>query len=404
MKIVCCSNMPFVAEAFATLGETVLKDGRAIGAADVRDAELLAVRSTTRVDRRLLTGSRVKFAGTATIGTDHMDIPWLERQGIGWCYAPGCNANSVSEYVTAALLCLAGRHGLTLKDKTIGIIGVGNVGRRVVDKAVALGMRVLVNDPPRQRAGESRHVSLADPQMAFDFTDVDQICREADIVTFHVPLTRDGRDRTLHLANADFFARLKPGAILINGARGPVVDSDALLAAMDQGVVRHTVLDTWEHEPDYRRDLLGRVDIGTPHIAGHSFEGKVAGTEMVYRAACRFMGVDPVWTPDALMPEPEVPYLDITARGRKDEAVLGDIVRAIYDIEADDHALRASAATRGTAAPADADKPAHAAAFDLLRKRYPIRREFRFTRVKISDPSASLLTSVRLLGFAEHPG
>jgi len=152
MKIVCATNMPYVLEAFGTLGEARVIEGRAIAAADVRDAELLALRSTTMVNRQLLEGSAVRFVGTATIGTDHMDIPWLEGHGIRWCYAPGCNANSVSEYVTTALLCLAARHGFTLAGKTIGVIGVGNVGSRVVTKAEALGLRVLQNDPPRERS------------------------------------------------------------------------------------------------------------------------------------------------------------------------------------------------------------------------------------------------------------
>lgn len=400
MKTVCCSNMPFVAEAFATLGETVVKDGRAIAAADVRDADLLAVRSTTRVNRDLLEGSRVRFAGTATIGIDHMDIPWLERSGIRWCYAPGCNANSVSEYVTAALLCLADRHGLTLRGKTIGIVGVGNVGSKVVDKARALGLRVLVNDPPRRRAGEAQHVSLADPGETFPFVDLEVVRREADIVTFHVPLIRDGLDRTVHMADAAFFDGLKPGAILINAARGPVADSDALMAAMAAGIVRHAVLDTWEGEPAYRRDVLDRVDIGTPHIAGHSFEGKVMGTVMVYREACRFLGTAPIWTPDALMPEPTAPRLEMAANGRHDETVLWELVRAVYDIEADDRALRATA-TSGFEASAGTtpDKPAHASGFDALRKHYPVRREFRFTQVALTGASSALRDAVRKLGF-----
>ncbi len=400
MKTVCCSNMPFVADAFGTLGETVVKDGRAITSADVRDADLLAVRSTTRVNRELLEGSRVRFVGTATIGTDHMDLPWLEQQGIRWRYAPGCNANSVSEYVTAALLCLADRHGLTLRGKTMGVVGVGNVGAKVVDKARALGMRVLVNDPPRQRTGEAQHVSPADSSESFPFVELDVVRREADVVTFHVPLIRDGRDRTVHMADAFFFDGLKPGAILINAARGPVVDSDALLAALEAGMVRHAVLDTWEGEPNYRRDVLARVDMATPHIAGHSFEGKVMGTVMVYREACRFLGVDPTWTPDALLPEPTAPGREMAANNRNDEAVLRELVRAVYDIEADDLALRETAAP-GFKAPTGTtrDKPAHASGFDALRKNYPIRREFRFTQVALTGASPALLSAVRKLGF-----
>ncbi len=386
--------MPYATEAFGTLGETSVLDGRAIAAADVRDADLLAVRSTTRVDRALLEGSRVRFVGTATIGTDHLDIPWLEQQGICWSYAPGCNANSVSEYVSVALLCLAARHGIRLQDKTLGVVGVGHVGSRVVEKARALGLQVRVNDPPRQRAGESHHRTGGAREESFPFVTLEQLCREADIVTFHVPLIHEGPDRTRGLADTGFFERLKPGAILINSARGAVVQGAALMAAMDADIVRHAALDTWEGEPDYSRSLLERVDIGTPHIAGHSFEGKAMGTVMVYREACRFLGQAPAWSPEGQWPEPVVPRRRVDADGRRDEAVLWELARAVYNIEADDQALRG-----GTAAPVQGDRPAHAVHFDHLRRHYPVRREFRFTRVELVRASAQLAQRVRDLGF-----
>ncbi len=375
--------MPFAREAFATLGEVLVKEERGIDAADVRDADILAVRSTTRVDQALLAGSRVRFVGTATIGTDHMDIPWLEQQGIAWCFAPGCNANSVAEYVTAALLVLAHRHGLTLAGRTIGVIGVGNVGSRVAGKARALGLRVLENDPPRQRAAEAEGRPHA-------FVPLERLLAESDIVTLHVPLTRGGPDPTWQLANAAFFARLRPGAVFINAARGAVVNSDALLTAAAAGRVAHTVLDTWEGEPALRLDVLERVDLGTPHIAGHSFEGKAFGTVMVYEAACRFLGQTPAWRIDPFWPAPPVPVCSVAAAGRTDEQVLGEAVRAVYDIQADDRRLREAGA-----APAGA-----AAHFDGLRKRYPMRREFRFTRLELPGASAALRAQAAALGFA----
>ena len=382
MNIVCDKNMPYAAEAFGTLGTVHIVDGRGITADHVRNADVLAVRSTTRVNAALLNGSAVRFVGTATIGTDHMDIPWLERQGIHWCFAPGCNANSVSEYFTTALLCLSQRHGFTLDGKTVGVIGVGNVGSRVVAKAQALGMRVLPNDPPRERAEGPRANGLP------PFASLDQILAESDIITLHVPLNTEGRDATRHLAKARFFEAMKPGALFINAARGPVMDTPALQAALKSGRVAHAVLDTWEGEPDFSETLLASVDIGTPHIAGHSFEGKVMGTVMVYRDACRFLGTKAVWSPESLLPPPLVPHLDVDARGRSDEAVLWDIVRPVYDIEADDRALRASHPAETTAA--------H---FDRLRKHYPVRREFRFTRVTLRHASEALTAKVRQLGF-----
>lgn len=375
MRVLCANSMPYVAEAFATLGDPVLQDGRQISPADVRDAEILAIRSTTRVDRTLLEGSRVRFVGTATIGTDHLDVPYLAQRGIEWCYAPGCNATSVSEYIIAALLLLANRHSVELEGKTLGVIGVGNVGSRLVHKAERLGLRVLQNDPPRQAAeGGSHWVSL------------DHVLAEADIISLHVPLTAEGDHATFHMANSTFFSRMKPGAVFLNSSRGSVVETDALLAAIDAGRVGHTVIDTWEGEPVIRQDLVARVDIGTPHIAGYSFDGKVAGTVMVYEAAARFLGVEPAWDVTPLLPPPSVPKVSVAA-GRRQDAVLHDVVRRVYDIEQDDHALR------------DVCEGAVAEHFDRLRNTYRQRREFSFTSVHGVDVESALGARVAGLGF-----
>lgn len=379
MKIVCDSNMPYAIEAFRQFGEVVSKPGRGITASDVRDADALMIRSTTRVNRALLEGGRVRFVGTATIGFDHMDVAWLDAAGIRWCSAPGCNANSVSEYVAAALLCIGGRKGITLEGRTLGVIGVGNVGSQVVRKAGALGMRVLMNDPPRQEA-----------EGGGAFTGLEALLRDSDAVTLHVPMARQGPHPTWHLAGDAFFNAMKPGAIFINSSRGAVVDSPALLRAMDAGRLSAVVLDTWEKEPEFSLDVLGRVDLGTPHIAGHSFEGKVMGTLMVYREFCRHLGIAPTWTPDAILPKPAVPKLDLDAAGRPDEDVLRDAVRAVYDIERDDRDLRKDC---------PADGKARAAHFEGLRLKYWMRREFRFTRVNVARGSARLSEKLAKLGF-----
>ncbi len=382
MKIVCATNMPFAEESFRTLGETTIVEGRGIRAEQVRDAEVLAVRSTTKINRALLEGSRVRFVGTATIGTDHMDIPWLEERGIRWCFAPGCNANSVSEYLSTALLTLAHRHGLALAGKTIGVVGIGNVGRRVVRKMEALGLRVLQNDPPREEA-EGAAAGLS-------FVSLDTILSEADVVTLHVPLTKGGRHPTAGMADADFFRRLKPGCIFVNAARGGLMSTRALLDAMDRGVVRHAVIDTWEGEPAFSRELLDRVDIGTPHIAGHSFEGKVNGTVMVYEAACRFLNAVPSWSVEGALPPPPVPALTVDAAGRRDDDLLWELAHQVYDIEGDDLRLRAGNA------PDDALRAKH---FDRLRESYPMRREFPYTRVTVTGASTSLRRTIADLGF-----
>lgn len=385
MRIICATNMPFAMEAFSTLGETRILEGRDISAADVRDTDILALRSTTQVNRALLAGSKVRFVGTATIGTDHLDLEYFHEAGIQWCFAPGCNANSVSEYVTAALLTLVERHGITLEGKTLGVIGVGNVGSRVVRKARALGMRVLMNDPPRERSQKSE-VRIQNEE----FVGLDQVLAEADIITVHVPLTKEGPDKTYHLADGSFFSRARKGLIFLNAARGGVVDTPALLKALDAGQVSHVVLDTWEGEPKYRTDMLARVDIGTPHIAGHSFEGKVMGTVMVYREACRFLGVPATWSHEPLMPPTLVPRVEVDAAGRSDESVLREVVKQLYDIEADDRRFRDSVSP---------DDAVRAKAFDRLRKEYPERREFQYTTVRLKNSSPALLAKFDGLGF-----
>jgi erythronate-4-phosphate dehydrogenase len=397
MRIICATNMPFAEEAFSTLGQVRVMEGRDISPADVRDTDILALRSTTKVDRALLEGSRVRFVGTATIGTDHLDLDYFERAGIRWCFAPGCNANSVSEYVTAALLCLGERHGLTLEGLTLGVIGVGNVGSRVVRKARALGMRVLMNDPPRERAEKNGEAGSGRGELEpGPFVPLDRILAEADVITVHVPLSKDGPDRTVHLADAAFFGKARKGCLFLNAARGAVVETGALLEALASGQVGHVVLDTWEGEPRYRTDMLARSDLGTPHIAGHSFEGKVMGTVMVYREACRFLGVEPSWSHEPLMPAPLVPQIRVEAGGRPDEAVLRGIVRRLYDIEADDRRLRETAVQ---------DAEQRAKHFDRLRRDYPERREFQYTTILSPDASTSLRRKLGALGFSNsHSG
>jgi len=391
MKIICSTNIPYAEEAFRPLGDLTILSPKEITADCVRDADVLVIRSTLRVNRALLEGSRVRFVGTATIGTDHMDLAYLDQAGIIWCAAPGCNANSVSEYITAALLCLGQRHGFTLEGKTIGVVGVGNVGRLVVRKAQALGLRVLQNDPPR-RAAENDPV----------FLPLEQLLAEADILTLHVPLTKIGPYPTWHLADRHFFERVKPGVIWLNAARGAAMDSDAFLAANSltagaAGKVAYAVLDTWEGEPVFRTDVLAKADIATPHIAGHSFEGKVMGTVMVYHALCRFLGIEPTWTLEGRLPledrlpAPLVPEIRLDPAGLGEEAALWQIVRPVYDIEADDRRLRAGAA---------ADPKARGEHFENLRKNYPIRREFRFTRVVLPPGHSRLEAKIRNLGFA----
>jgi erythronate-4-phosphate dehydrogenase len=375
MKIVVDENMPFGREAFETLGEVVTAPGRGIDSALLRDAELLLVRSVTKVNAALLEGTAVRFVGTATIGEDHLDKGYLKDRGIPYASAPGCNANSVSEYITGALFHLAEKHDFDLTDKTLGIVGVGNVGSRVLAKAEALGMRVVLNDPPRAK-------ETGDPV----FQPLEAIL-DCDIVTVHVPLENEGPHPTYHLVDEDFFSRLRPGAILLNTARGPVVENADLKAALDAGQVLDAVLDVWEGEPQYDPELLEMVAIGTPHIAGYSFDGKVNGTRQVYEAACAFLSTAATWDASAALPEADHPHLTAEGTGHGAAARL---VKTVYDIMHDDAALR------GTLPFQDSER---GAAFDRLRKHYPRRREFQNTRVTLSTDDAATRALVAGLGF-----
>ncbi|MGI6098453.1 MAG: 4-phosphoerythronate dehydrogenase [Lentisphaerae bacterium] len=378
MKIVCDVNMPFVREAFATLGDVLAVDGRAISPAHLQDADVLITRSTTRVDEALIGSRRLRFYGSGVIGTDHIDDAFLARAGIPWQGAPGCNAASVAQYIVSALVRLALRYNLRLDTLTLGVVGVGHVGRQVWRQGCALGMRVIGCDPPRRR---NPHDAGAQA-----FVPLETLLQEADVVTLHVPLTRQGEDATWHMIDAARLACMRPGTFLINAARGPVLDSDAWLAA--RGRLGGTILDTWEPEPAYRPEVLQHADWGTPHIAGHSFEGKANGTMMVYEAACRVLGVAPAYTP--AMPPPPVPELTIDARGLSREALLEKLALPVYDLAHDDAGLRATAV---------ADDHARAKAFDQLRRAYPMRREFTATRVNLLHATPEQHRLAAGLGF-----
>jgi erythronate-4-phosphate dehydrogenase len=362
--ILADENIPFAREAFGTLGEVRLKHGRRISRADLDDVDLLVVRSITRVDGALVEGSRVRFVGTATSGSDHVDAVDLERLGIAFHAALGCNANAVAEYMAAAWLTLAQRRGETLAGRRVGVVGVGHVGSLVVEKALALGMEPVPNDPPKARESGSDRYRPLDALL------------DCDIVTCHTPLTFDGPDPTYRLIGDAFFSRLKPGSWFCSAGRGEVVDEAALGRALDNRRLGAAVLDVWDHEPEIDGGLLARVDIATPHIAGYSLEGKLNGTDMVYRAACGFLGVEPVWSAAAAVPpRPEGLPLRGFARGdtdlrhldREGVATVADAVAAVYPVLRDAEALRRTAGM---------DAAERGRAFDLLRKTYPTRREF----------------------------
>ena len=376
VKILVDENMPYARELFSRLGEVKPVAGRPIPVDELADAQALMVRSVTKVNASLLSGTAVKFVGTATAGTDHVDQAWLDEAGIGFSAAPGCNAIAVVEYVFSALLMLAERDGFTLKDRTVGIVGVGNVGSRLQARLEAWGVRTLLCDPPRAERGD-----------AGDFRPLEALVREADILTFHTPLFKEGPYKTLHLADDALISALKPGAILINACRGAVVDNAALLTRLEAGQDLSVVLDVWEPEPDLNVELLKRVDIGTPHIAGYTLEGKARGTTQVFEAFSDFIGHRQQVALDTLLPAPE--FGRITLHGPLDQPMLKRVAHLVYDVRRDDAPLRKVAGIPGE--------------FDKLRKNYLERREWSSLYIQCDDAEAASL--LHKLGFTAvyHP-
>ncbi|WP_372846404.1 4-phosphoerythronate dehydrogenase [Pontiella sp.] len=380
MKIVCAETVLLGHEAFSLAGKTEVVPDREITHDHLLDADALIIRSKTKANAELLQGTPVKFVGTATAGTDHIDDAWLEKRGIYHCSAPGCNANSVSEYLVAALLTLARRHGFDLEGKTLGVIGCGNVGSRVVGKCHALGMNVLRNDPPLAAV-------MTDP----DFVSLDSMLPACDIVTLHVPLVKHKPWPTERMADYTFFEQLKPGALFVNAARGSVCDYDALLHARAGGAVSRMVLDVWSPEPALRPDVLEMADLASPHIAGHSYEGKLNGTVACYDELCNFFEIRKEWNVAASLPAPDVPRIETDCAHRDDEEVLHDIVRQVYDIETDDRLIREAADER-----CEIDRARN---FDALRKNYRTRREFHNTELVLRNASETLRRKAAALGF-----
>ncbi len=380
MKIVADANIPFVKECFSSIGEVEVLGGRQITPDVLTDADILLVRSITKVDAKLLAGSKVRFAGTATIGFDHVDIDFLRHNNIGFASAPGSNANSAAEYVIAGLLEISRKHDLELEGKSIGIIGVGNVGSRVAKKCLALGMEVCLNDPPLQRRTcDAKYLPLEELM----------VC---DFITMHTPLTFEDRDKTYHLADGNFFHSLKDGCVFVNASRGGVVDSVALEAVIRSGRLQAVVLDVWENEPNIDASILQMVDIGTPHIAGYSLDGKIAGMIMIYKSACDYFGLEQKFTVEDFLPEPEVPRIRLDSKADSEQELLSIAVRQVYSIERDDAALRRivseSAEKKGVF-------------FDNLRKNYPVRREFQNTTVFAGDAGSNLAKKLKGIGFRD---
>ncbi|MGF6329751.1 erythronate-4-phosphate dehydrogenase [Pseudomonas sp. BS3782 TE3695] len=376
MLIVADENIPLLDAFFAGFGEIRRVPGRAIDRATVEQADVLLVRSVTNVNRALLEGSKVRFVGTCTIGTDHLDLDYFQQAGITWSSAPGCNARGVVDYVLGSLLTLAEIEGADLAQRTYGVVGAGEVGGRLVKVLQGLGWNVMVCDPPRQAAEGGDYVSL------------EQIIEQCDVISLHTPLDKQGPQATWHLFDKDRLNQLKPGTWLINASRGPVIDNAALRHVLLEREDLQAVLDVWEGEPEVDVALAELCVLATPHIAGYSLDGRQRGTAQIYQALCAFLRQPEQIRLSDLLPAPWLSAVSLNADSDPVWA-LAMLCRGVYDPRRDDANFRRSLV---------GNVSEQRAAFDALRKHYPLRREIDGLKVRIEGDSPALQQIVAALG------
>lgn len=371
MKILIDENMPYAEALFSQLGEVVLKPGRTLSADDLVDVDALMIRSVTKVNEALLEkANKLKFVGTATAGMDHVDQDLLSQRGIFFTAAPGCNKVGVAEYVVSVLLVLSQQQGFSIFDKTVGIIGAGQVGSYLQQCLTGLGLNVLINDPPKQAEGDTR-----------EFTPLDTLLEQADVITVHTPITKEGQWPTHHMFDEAVLNQLRGDQILINAARGPIVDNSALKARLAKQDGFTAALDVFEFEPQVDAELLPLVAFTTPHIAGYGLEGKARGTTMIFNSYCEFLGNDLRANASDLLPVAPIPRLHLDREW--DEATLFTLTQTIYDVRKDDALFRR-----------EIPKPG---AFDKMRKQYWDRREYSAVTL-VGDDSCNL-SPLAKLGF-----
>jgi erythronate-4-phosphate dehydrogenase len=371
IRIIADDKIPFLKGVLEPYAEVTYLSGNQINKNSISGTDALLVRTRTKCNQELLSGTQVKFIGTATIGFDHIDTEYCEKNGIKWTNAPGCNSTSVEQYIASALLRISGESGFSLKDKTIGIVGVGNVGSKVHNLADALGMNVILNDPPRARK-ERKKI----------FSSLDHLLNESDIITLHVPLNLDGQDKTYHLFDSETFSRIKKGNWFINSSRGEVVETEALKDALGGDKLAGVVIDVWEREPEIDIPLMHMSFLATPHIAGYSADGKANGVSMIVKDLCESFDI-PLgdWYPSEI-PSPSEPVLTIDCSGKSTEEILRRAVFHGYNIIEDDIRLRFDP-TR----------------FEKERENYPVRREFSSYTIDLKDGNEEIVKLLKSLGF-----
>lgn len=371
IKIVVDDKIPFLKGALEPFAEVVYLQGEKINNEILQEADALIIRTRTACNKELLDGTKVKFIATATIGFDHIETDYCQQNNIQWINAPGCNSGSVMQYMASALVRLALKYNFEFSEKTIGIIGHGNIGSKVSKLASTLGFKVLINDPPLQRSG-----------LLPNSVSLNEIIDKADIITFHVPLNKQGIDKTLHMGNEEFFNSIKSTTIIINSSRGDIIDNIALKKSLKNKMLKGAVLDVWENEPTIDQELLDLVDYATPHIAGYSADGKANGTAMSVQAISDFFGFGlKDWFPSNV-PLPSNTELKIGVGTDADKNSLSQCILVTYDIQLDHDRMIKSVET-----------------FENQRGEYPLRREFASYRVKIQGSNPSLEKRIKKLGF-----
>jgi len=371
LRIIADEKIPFLHGVLEPYAEVIYLPGHQINGKSVKKADALLIRTRTICDKSLLEGTCVKFIATATIGFDHIDTEYCKLNNITWVNAPGCNSSSVQQYISVALLMIAHSHGFNLSEKTLGIIGVGNVGLKVLAVANLLGMKVKLNDPPKVRNENIK-----------GFIALDEILETSEIITIHVPLIRHGGDKTFHLFDSGNIEKMKKGAWLINSSRGEVIETNALKKALSSGKLGGAVLDVWENEPYIDLELLKRVFISTPHIAGYSSDGKANGTSQVVRSLSNYFGLPlhDFYPPN--LPAPAQAEIVIEGAGKSNIEVVYEAVLHTYPIMDDHNRLQYSPET-----------------FELQRSQYPIRREFKEYTVRLLNGKPESLKVLRNFGF-----
>ncbi|MBI5809317.1 MAG: 4-phosphoerythronate dehydrogenase PdxB [Ignavibacteriales bacterium] len=373
MKIIADDKIPFLKGVLEPFASIEYLNYSQITNEKLKDVDALLIRTRTKCNKELLEGTKVKFIATATIGFDHIDTKYCDEKNIKWLNAPGCNSGSVMQYFASAILSLAHKKNISLKDKTLGIIGVGNVGSKVERFAKTIGMKVLLNDPPRERVeGKDKFVSL------------DELISKSDIITFHVPLNKEGNDKTFHLADKNFFNKFDEQKIIINTSRGEVIDTSALKEAIEEEKISFLVLDVWENEPNIDIDLLSKTDIATPHIAGYSADGKANGTSICVNALNEFfnLGLEKKWYPKEIPAPNNSSLIEIDCSNKSEQEIIFDVINHTYKIYDDDFRLRNSVQS-----------------FEKQRANYPIRREFHYYTLKLKNVYTSLQEIFMNLGF-----